>query len=346
MPRVYADGSTKHFSSRPHTAPTSAMHTSATIVDLTGEPDSDEEKRLTKKPRIGSVPAVPIATTTPPVASSTPQAQEASATATPADQAPPAENEEDISLDWLNMDGHPPTESNGDVQMGSPAQEAQQIPMDVVQQAQTLLEGPPPAGPPQIGGMQQSDQSAPPASGDQTSQMQTDEQPTQESLSPSPEIIQQCIDENFVDFQGDGLAGGTSIAGARMCRMCQYVLHPPFIPSPPHRYSRPVAGSASSGDSRTRRRRRSRRRRARRSSRGIAGRSTPGAGSCCSRDVWKTMSLMRTNRGVLLCLDCGCDASPTRRVDSGAGVVCGATYLVRMTFGGSCLTFGATQFHI
>ena len=236
MPRAYTDGSSKHFSSRPHTAPTSAMHTSATIVDLTGEPDSDEEKRLAKKPRIGSVPAVPIATTTPPVASSTPQAQEASATATPADQAPLADNQEEISLDWLNMDGHPPTESNGDVQMGSPAQEAQQIPMDVVQQAQTLLEGPPPAGPPQIGGMQQSDQSAPPASGDQTSQMQTDEQPTQESLSPSPEIIQQCIDENFVDFQGEGAAGDTSIAGARMCRMCQYVLHPPLIPSPPHRY--------------------------------------------------------------------------------------------------------------
>ena len=41
------------------------------------------------------------------------------------------------------------------------------------------------------------------------------------------------------------------------------------------------------------------------------------------------------------------DASPTvRRADSEAGVVCGTTYLVRLTFGGSCFSFEATQFHI
>ena len=237
--------------------------------------------------------------------------------AAPADQVPPVDHHEDISLDWLNMDGHPPTDSSGDVQMGSPIQEAQQMPMDVVQQAQTLLEPPPSAGPPQTEGVQQSDQSAvgaPPASVDQTLSMQTDEQPTQESLNPSPEVIQQCIDENFVDLEGgNGPAEGAPNPGSRVCRMCQCVLllH---LHVPPHRYSRPVAGSATSGASRTRRRRRSRLTRARRSLRGTASGSTPRAGSCCSRDVWKTTSLMRMNKRVLDCAHDAmrCDVSSTR----------------------------------
>lgn len=260
--------------------------------------------------------------------------------AAPADQAPSADHHEDISLDWLNMDGHPSVDSNGDVRMSSPIQEAQQMPMDVVQQAQTLLEPPPPAGPPQTEGVQQSDQSAVgalQASADQTSSMQTDEQPTQESLNPSPEVIQQCIDENFVELEsGYGPAEGAPSSGSRVCRMCQYVLHPLFH-TPPHRYSRPVAGFASSGPSRTRRRRRSRLTRARRSSRGTASRSTPRAGSCCSRDVWKTTSLMRMNRRVLNCKRDAMRCEP----DSDFGVVCGVgaclcatEYPVQWSFGG------------
>ena len=58
--------------------------------------------------------------------------------------------------------------------------------------------------------------------------MQTDAQPTQESLDPSPEVIQQCIDENFVEFDagqvGEGPSEGAPSPGSRMCRMCQCVI--------------------------------------------------------------------------------------------------------------------------
>lgn len=259
MPQAYANGVSKLYSSRPSTAPTRTMQTSATIVDLTGEPDSDEEKRSAKKPRIDSAPAAPVAAVTSLAAPSTPQVQDTSVGAAPADQqVAPADEDADISLDWLNMDGPIPPEPSEDVPMGSPVQVAQQVPMDVVQQAQTLLEGPPIAGSPQTEGAQQVNQSvvgALSASADTGSSMQTDDQPTQESLNPSPEVIQQCIDENFVPVEGgnwgEGAGEGAPSSGLRVCRMCQCVLRsslhstaPIFTPSFRIRYVRGLSDKA------------------------------------------------------------------------------------------------------
>ncbi|KAI0727302.1 hypothetical protein C8Q72DRAFT_468491 [Fomitopsis betulina] len=230
IPRVYVKGAkTSSSSSQPSTAPTKTVQTSASIVDLTA--DSDEEKRSAKKPRIESGPAV--ATT--PVTPSTPQGQVASASPTPADQqVPSADEHTDISLEWLNMDAHVPMEPSEDVRMGSPVQvqAAREVPMDVVQQAQTLLEAPPTptAEPPQIEDMQQPSQSqsavgGPSASAGPLLSMQMADQPTQESLKPSPEVIQQCIDENFIPFDSgngdEGIAEGATSPDPLVCRMCQ-----------------------------------------------------------------------------------------------------------------------------
>lgn len=232
IPRVYVKGAkTSSSSSQPSTAPTKTVQTSASIVDLTA--DSDEEKRSAKKPRIESGPAV--ATT--PVTPSTPQGQVASASPTPADQqVPSADEHTDISLEWLNMDAHVPMEPSEDVRMGSPVQvqAAREVPMDVVQQAQTLLEAPPTptAEPPQIEDMQQPSQSqsavgGPSASAGPLLSMQMADQPTQESLKPSPEVIQQCIDENFIPFDSgngdEGIAEGATSPDPLVCRMCQCV---------------------------------------------------------------------------------------------------------------------------
>ncbi|KZT71469.1 hypothetical protein DAEQUDRAFT_108095 [Daedalea quercina L-15889] len=219
LQRMYTENAS---TSRPNTAPTRVTQgSSKPVVDLTGEPDSDDDRRQTKKARLASLPAASRPATATPAGPSTQQTQSSTAYAGPVNgQAQLATHAQAYAssapLLWLtpNRDlSALPTDE--DIQMRSPAQEApRQVPMEVVQQAQALLESPPV--------YPQTTDTALSASNSGTGMPMNEQQPAQSSLNPSAEVIQQCIDENFINAENADAGGGDQEgSGKRVCRMCQ-----------------------------------------------------------------------------------------------------------------------------
>lgn len=221
---AYAESASAAGPSRLSTVSTRSMQTGTPVVDLTGEPDSDEERRAAKKPRLASMPAVPRTAATIFAGPSIPRPQSAIAGAEPGNRhaqplTRPAGHADPAPHSRLIPNGNTLVIESKNMQLHSPMQEkSYHVAMDVAQQGQPLG-GAPVVSPQPTERARLFERSA----SISATGISVDEQ--QAGPSPSAEVIQQCIDENFVD-DGHASVGqerqGSS--GKRLCRMCQYVL--------------------------------------------------------------------------------------------------------------------------
>ncbi|KAH9927245.1 uncharacterized protein B0H18DRAFT_290992 [Fomitopsis serialis] len=213
-------------SSRPNTAPTVDMQKRVPVVDLTGEPDEDEDPRVAKKPRLASEPVSSAAEAMRVAGPSTPQPQRMTTNAQSFNgQVPLAANgrgyPSSVPPTWAMPHGNMPTSANEDVQMRSSVQQiSQQVLTEVVQSA-------PPTNVQPTEAAQTLGQSEPvPSISVAMASMSVDvEHSAQATLNPSAEVVQQCIDENFVEEEnedeGEGGQERKEGSGKRWCRMCQ-----------------------------------------------------------------------------------------------------------------------------
>ncbi|KAH9833738.1 uncharacterized protein C8Q71DRAFT_860015 [Rhodofomes roseus] len=205
--RLQAHNASTSSSPRPNIAPTAGMQKHKAVIDLTDEPDSAEGPRAAKRPRLASEPVTNATEAIKVAGPSTPQPQSTFAEVQLANSQAPLVTRTGGST---QPNGDPPASTIGDIQMYSPRQEASRhAPMDDVQHESQALQSAPSMQHQPIEGIQtlahpESTAGVPSAS----LPVAEIQQPSQAALNPSTEVIQQCIDENFVDNENGDEAEG------------------------------------------------------------------------------------------------------------------------------------------